>query len=106
MNYSPWISRTSHFTQTVICVRFTTDKETDGHGLPGEDAIVDGEIDGTMIIDQDRLKWRRHGKTVLDVELQSEDARVQALKLGWDIELDIEDREAILGTVTALKTAT
>ena len=106
MNYSPWLSRTIMFTQRIVVVRFTTDKETDGHGLPGEGVIDGGKIDGTMIIDHDRLKWRRHGKIVLDVELQSEEARVKALKIGWDIELDIEDREAILGTVTALKGAT
>ena len=86
-----------------MCVRFTTDKKIDGRGLPGEEAIDDSDIDGTMVIDQGRLKWRRLGTTVLDVELQPEEARVTALKTHWGIELDVEDREAILGTVTAMK---
>lgn len=104
LNYSPWVSRSSYFTQNVICVRFTTNKETDGNGLPDAEAIDNGEIDGTLIIDNNRLKWRRHGKNMLDADLISEYERVKALERFWGIELDVEDREAITGTVGALKT--
>lgn len=104
MNYSPWLSRTIHFTQQVICVRFTTDKEEDEPGLASQDAISEGDIDGTLIIDDNKMKWRRHGKNTLQLEFKSEDERVEALRKYWGIELDIEDRQAILGTVAAVKT--
>ena len=103
MNYSPWISRTSPFTQNLMCVRFTTDKEVDGDALAVTEAAGIGSIDGTLVIHNNRLKWRRHGQNVLDIEFKSEDDRVEALKKYWGIELDVEDREAIYGTANAIK---
>ena len=103
MNYSPWISRTSPFIQNIMCVRFTTDKEVDGDALAATETVGVDQIDGTLVIDNNRLKWRRHGKNVLDVEFKSENDRVEALKKYWGIDLDIEDREAIYGTANAVK---
>ena len=102
LNYAPWLSRTVHFTQKVTCVRFTTYTEVGGQGMANEEEIERGDIDGALIIDQDRIKWRRHGKNQLDTELKSEDERVDALRRYWGIDLDEEDREAIQGTVSAL----
>jgi arylamine N-acetyltransferase len=106
MNYSPWLSRKIIFTQKVICVRFTTERERGEDGLPGEENIDGGEIDGTLVIDHDKLKWRRHGNSVLDVEFKSENDRVKALERYWGIELDVEDREAIFGTMAAVTSGT
>lgn len=105
LNLAPWVGRTSHFTQKVICVRFTTEDESTDNvgGLPNTETIEGGEIDGQLILNQDNLKWRRRGKNVLEVELKSEDDRVKALRKYWGIELDVEDRRAIVGTVSALE---
>lgn len=102
LNYSPWLSPRIHFTQKVVCVRQTTDREVDEPGLSSEEAISDGFIDGSLIIDHDKLKWRRNGKTVLSKEFKSDEDRVEALKKYFGIELDVEDREAILGTIAAI----
>ena len=67
------------------------------------EAVGVGQIDGTLVMDRNRLKWRRHGKSVLDVEFHSENDRVEALKRYWGIELDVEDLEAIFGTANAIK---
>ena len=45
MNYSPSLSRKIISTQKVICMRFTTERERDEDGLPGEENIDGGEID-------------------------------------------------------------
>jgi hypothetical protein len=87
-------------------VRFTTERERGEDGLPGEENIDGGEIDGTLVIDHDKLKWRRHGNSVLDVEFKSENDRVKALERYWGIELDVEDREAIFGTMAAVTSGT
>lgn len=105
MNYSPWLSRYIHFTQRIVCARFTVSGEQDGDGLPAEGTIEAGDIDGTLSIDHDKLTWRRHGKRVLQLEFKSEEDRIQALKKYWGIELDIEDQEAIVGSVAAIKSS-
>ncbi|KAK3716884.1 hypothetical protein LTR37_006234 [Vermiconidia calcicola] len=108
MNFAPMRDPASHFTQKVLCVRLTTSKERSGNdstgpGATSESDIEEGKIDGALIVDHDKLKWRRSGKTVLEAEFKSEEERVQALRKYWGIELDVEDREAILGTVSAVK---
>lgn len=102
LNYSPWLSPKIHFTQRVVCVRQTTDQETDPPGIASEEAIDSGVIDGTLIVDHDKFKWRRDGKTVKEMTFQSDDERVEVLKMYFGIELDSEDREAILGTSAAI----
>ncbi|KAK5167333.1 uncharacterized protein LTR77_007032 [Saxophila tyrrhenica] len=104
LNFAPWASRTSHFTQKIICVRFTTAKESmeDIDGLPSSETVEGGDVDGQLVINQDKLSWRRRGDSVLEVELKSEDDRLEALKKYWGIVLDVEDQMAIVGTVSAL----
>lgn len=105
LNLAPSIGRTSHFTQKIICVRFTTEDESTENvdGLPSSESIGRGEADGALILNHDTVKWRRRGQTVLDVDLKSEDDRLEALRKYWGIELDVEDRMAIVGTVSALE---
>lgn len=105
LNYSPWLSPKIHFTQRVVCVRQATDKEQDPPGQASEEAIDTGTIDGTLIIDHDKFKWRRNGKTVKETTFSSDDQRVEAFKMYFGIELDSEDREAILGTSAAVPKA-
>ncbi|KAI0108782.1 arylamine N-acetyltransferase 3 [Hypoxylon sp. NC0597] len=106
MNLSPWKSPSSWFTQKIVLSRFTTDTEEDGAEGPGassETAIDEGEIDGALILFQDTLKWRRDGETKFEIKLQNEKHRVEALRKYFGIELDVEDREAIRGTVSELR---
>ncbi|KAI1139406.1 arylamine N-acetyltransferase 3 [Hypoxylon sp. FL0543] len=109
MNLSPWKSPSSWFTQKVVLSRFTTNLEG-GEGETGEepgaaseDAIDEGEIDGALILFQDTLKWRRGEKTVFEVRLQNEVQRIYVFRKFFGIELDLEDQEAIRGTVSELK---
>lgn len=102
MNLSPWKSPSSWFTQKILVTRFTTRSEDDGGKnleLPPNALGGDDEIDGVLIMDDKKLKWRRNGNTVLETELASEEDRVAALKRYFNIELADEDREAIRGTV-------
>lgn len=102
LNYAPWLNPRIIFTQKVVSVRQTTDKEVDEPGMASEEAIDTGSIDGTLIIDHDSFKWRRRGETVLSRQFQLDDERLEALKKYFGIELDVEDREAILGTTAAI----
>jgi hypothetical protein len=105
LNYSPWIGRTSIFTQKILCVRYTTAGESIDtiDGLPNEQTVVHGEVEGTLTLYQDNLKWRCRGENVLDVLLNSEEERLDALKKYWGIELDVEDQMAIKGTISAIR---
>ncbi|KAK8043865.1 hypothetical protein PG994_012703 [Apiospora phragmitis] len=121
MNLSPWKSPGSFFHQKVLVVRFTTDREKllefpvdveggglvssgggieeddagDGPGSPDETAVAEGELDGAIILDHDKLK--------LDVVLQTDAARVEALRRYFGIVLDEEDLVAIKGTKGEIK---
>lgn len=105
LNYAPWIGRASHFTQKVICVRYSLSNESDDEvdGLPVEVSIAQSEIDGSLIVNQDNFKWRRHGEDIIDRDFKDEDDRVETLRKYFGIELDFEDRRAITGSVSALK---
>ncbi|KAI0023326.1 hypothetical protein F4780DRAFT_75811 [Xylariomycetidae sp. FL0641] len=109
LNWSPWRDPTSFFTRKVVVSRFTTDAERDddddddGPGGVGRgDVVVGGAIDGALILFEDSLKWRRGGETVMEVKLESEGQRIDALRRYFGIELDEEDREAIRGTVSEI----
>lgn len=121
MNFSPWLNKQSFFTHKVVAVRFTTSKErmrreplnaenreqhagaeaADGLGYPDAEAM-EGEIDGSMSVNQDVLKWRRGGQKVVEWKFASEDERVRALEQYFGIRLTEEDREAIKGTASAI----
>ncbi|KAI1455132.1 arylamine N-acetyltransferase 3 [Annulohypoxylon moriforme] len=109
MNLNPWKSPTSWFTQKVIVSRFTTncesgdEREPPRHGLVDPVSLDEGEIDGELVLFQDTLKWRRNGETRFEVKLTSEEQRINAISKYFVIELDEEDRVAILGTVSHIK---
>lgn len=103
MNFAPWRSPQTFFTHQVVGVRFTVSGEVGpegrrggGSGSPGEEAL-EGEIDGALALNQDVLKWRRHGEKVLDVKFNSEAERLEALRMYFGIRLREEDVEAIKG---------
>ncbi|KAK4544768.1 hypothetical protein LTR36_004017 [Oleoguttula mirabilis] len=116
MNFAPWLNKKSFFSHRVVAVRFTTSKEVSredandagarnhGVGYPDEQAM-EGEIDGSVSINQDVLKWRRNGEVVFEWKFASEDERVRALEMYFGITLSEQDREAIQGTTTAIAAA-
>lgn len=102
LNLSPWKSPSSFFTQRVLVTRFTTKREIEGAAdlEPFVTAFGPGDqIDGALIIDDKKLKWRRQGKTVLERTLETDDERVAALRKYFGVLLTEEDRSAIQGTV-------
>ncbi|KAK5134172.1 hypothetical protein LTR08_006832 [Meristemomyces frigidus] len=105
MNFSPWLNRQSFFTHKVVAVRFTTEKEVVGDGAgPGaaSEEALEGEIDGSISVNQDVLKWRRRGEKVVELKFTNEEERVEALERYFGITLADEDREAIKGTASAI----
>ncbi|KAI1843434.1 hypothetical protein JX265_013316 [Neoarthrinium moseri] len=101
MNLSPWKSPTSFFTQKIIVTRFTTaaeDISSPSPGVPNEAAVLDCGIDGALIVDHDKFKWRRNGVTVLERTFDSDDERLDYLRRYFGIELADEDADAIAGT--------
>ena len=101
MNYAPSQSRHTFFTHKVVANRFTTEKEVEGPGSPDEEALA-GEIDGSLTINHDVLKWRRHGKKAVVWSFKNDDERVAALKKYFGIILSDEDREAIINTMAMI----
>ena len=103
MNFQPWRSPHSFFTRKILMMRFTTEREVlDGPRSPGESAITGAEIDGNITLFEDTLKWRRNGELKLELKLEDERQRVDALSRYFGIELDEEDRDAIRGTVAEI----
>jgi arylamine N-acetyltransferase len=104
LNLAPGTAKNSFFTHKVVAVRYTTEGETahgDGPGSPGPEQL-DNEIDGSITLSHDTLKWRRHGKKTVDLKLESEQERADALKKYFGIALTDEEKEAIQGTSTEL----
>ena len=73
---------------------------------PEKELLTTAIIDGMLVIDRDKLQWRRHGNNVFDVELKSEDDRVNAFNQYWGIQLHVKDREAIVETTAAVTSGT
>lgn len=103
MNFQPWLDPSTFFTHKVVCVRFTTDREKQDAPprSPGE-VEMEGEIDGSLSLNQDVLKWRRKGEKVMELHFESEEDRVQALEKYFGIKLSDEDAESINGTAAAI----
>jgi arylamine N-acetyltransferase len=104
MNHAPWLSRHTFFTHKVVAVRFTTDKEVDGDEMPGTpgEVALEGEIDGSLTINHDVLKWRRKGKKVLELPFVKEEDRLLALEKYFGIRLGEQDRLGIRGTAAEM----
>ncbi|TKA74347.1 hypothetical protein B0A55_05511 [Friedmanniomyces simplex] len=98
MNFAPWLNPQTFFTHKVVAVRFTTSSEPDEHpGSPREEAL-EGEIDASLTLNQDVVKWRRRGRKVIEVRFTTDGERQEALEKYFGIVLAEEDREAIKGT--------
>jgi len=106
MNFVPSMDPASFFTHKVVCVRFTTDRErTDGApGSPGE-AEMEGEIDGSLSLNDAVLKWRRRGEKVMEIVFKTEKDRIDALEKYFGITISDADAESINGTAAAIGAA-
>lgn len=104
MNFAPWLSRHTFFTHKVVCVRFTIANETEGGEGPGSpnEAALDGEIDGSITINHDTLKWRKHGEKVVVTPFEKDQDRVEALKKYFGIHLTDAEQEAITNTAAMI----
>jgi hypothetical protein len=104
MNFQPSRSRQTFFTHKVVANRFTTANERDEGDLPGSpsETALEGEIDGSLTLNHDVLKWRRHGKKVLELPFKTDDERVVALRKYFGITLAEEDRVAIQNTAAMI----
>lgn len=104
LNLAPGTAKNTFFTHKVVAVRFTTEGETaQGHG-PGSTGAreLETEIDGSITLSHDTLKWRRHGKKTVDLKLENEKTRLEALNKYFGIALTDEETDAIRGTSTEL----
>ncbi|KAI9844614.1 MAG: N-terminal acetyltransferase [Sclerophora amabilis] len=88
MSYSTSTSRTSWFTQKIVCVKTLLEKN---------------ETIGTLILFEAELKQRIRGKTELVATLESEEQRIAALEKHFHIKLNENECKGIRGTVTELR---
>ncbi|CAF3454327.1 arylamine n-acetyltransferase 3 [Fusarium langsethiae] len=113
LNLGPSTSRTSFFTQKVLCVKlaggnefyakFTVENGAQRQHNENGVGYVEGDvIDGVLILDGAVLKWRKRGVKQWEVILKTEGERTRALEDVFGICLSAEDRETILGTASAL----
>jgi arylamine N-acetyltransferase len=105
LNFALQLNPQSVVTHKVVASRFTTSYErnsTRGPGSPFE-REMEGEIDGTITLDGDVLKWRRRGKKVVEERFRCEAERVEALQMFYGVALADEDVDAIKGTAAAVK---
>ncbi|KAF2768390.1 arylamine N-acetyltransferase 3 [Teratosphaeria nubilosa] len=105
MNFAPWLNTKSFFTHKVVCVRFATSKETshgDGPKSPDEEAFEDAEIDGSITMNQDVLKWKKGAEKIVELKFEKEAERTQALERYFGTVLSQEDKVAILGSASDL----
>ena len=104
MNFAPWLDRQQFFAHRLMAVRFTTEGEvvegSEGGGASEE--ALEREIDGSIALNQDVLKWRRRGEKVVELKFKTEEERIQALERYFRIRIAEEDREAITGTAAAI----
>ncbi|KAM0355185.1 hypothetical protein ACHAPU_001050 [Fusarium lateritium] len=102
MNMSPSRSPTSFFTFKVVCVQFTSEKE-DYSEIDARDVKkAGGDIDGGLIIDGNSFKYRKGGVTKWERTFKSEDARLEALRKYFGVELSVKNQRAIGGTAGAV----
>ncbi|CAH0055904.1 unnamed protein product [Clonostachys solani] len=111
INWAPAKSPSSFFTQKVVVVKFTTENEV-YHGDRKLESIVDkglagtkadtGAIDGALILDGNRLRWRKRGDVVWEQELSSETERLDIMSRYFGIAFAPRDVKAIVGTAAAI----
>lgn len=90
MNHWASTSKSIFFTWEVMCVRKILDE--------GETRVI-----GELTLHNDSLKRRVYGENEFEVIFKSEEERVAALKKYFGIELKEYEKNAILGTASAIK---
>ncbi|KAH7311330.1 arylamine N-acetyltransferase 2 [Stachybotrys elegans] len=98
------MSRTCFASRELLIQRFTTSNERlDAPGSRNMEKTMDGELDGSLVLYQNRLKWRKEGDLKLDLKFKNETERVEALEHFFGIVLEDEEREGIRGTVGEIR---
>ncbi|KAF2108875.1 hypothetical protein BDV96DRAFT_616143 [Lophiotrema nucula] len=108
MNFEPSLNRRTFFTHKVVVSRFTTDGENDtgiSPRSPGRDAVGE-EVNGSLTIDHDVLRWRKRGGEKVEIRLRSEQERVLALEQYFGIVLSAGEQREIMGTAAQIGSGT
>ncbi|KAL4729720.1 hypothetical protein ACLX1H_004143 [Fusarium chlamydosporum] len=102
MNMAPSKSPSSFFTFKVVAVQFTSKKEDFSKMETRDSRHIGGDIDGSVFIDGNVMKYRKNGEVKMEKTFKNEDERLEALKKYFGIELAAENRRAIKGTAGAI----
>ncbi|TLS20550.1 uncharacterized protein PpBr36_11230 [Pyricularia pennisetigena] len=98
------MSRTCFISRELLLQRFTTTNEPlAAPGRTNMKNVMDGDLDGSIVLYQNRLKWRRDGDLKLSLEFRTEAERIDALRLYFGIVLDKEETEGIKGTASEIR---
>jgi arylamine N-acetyltransferase len=102
MNMAPSKSPSSFFTFKVVAVQFVSEKEDCSEMERRYLKNAGGDIDGSVFIDGNVMKYRKAGVVKMEKMFESEDERLEALKKYFGIELTEENMRAIRGTAGAI----
>ncbi|QPC73060.1 hypothetical protein HYE68_003812 [Fusarium pseudograminearum] len=102
MNMAPSKSPSSFFTFKVIAVQSVSEKEDFSEMETRDLKNVGGDIDGSVFIDGNVMKYRKAGVVKMEKTFETEDERLEALKKYFGIELTEENKRAIRGTAGAI----
>ncbi|RGP74173.1 arylamine n-acetyltransferase 3 [Fusarium sporotrichioides] len=102
MNMAPSKSPSSFFTFKVVAVQFVSKKEDCSDMETRYLKNAGGDIDGSVFIDGNVMKYRKAGVVKMEKTFESEDERLEALKRYFGIELTEENMRAIRGTACAI----
>jgi arylamine N-acetyltransferase len=89
MNYFTSTSMRTFFTRVIVGVK----------KLLGDD----GELAGVLILGNNDIRWRIHGKVERVISFDSEDDRVKALEEHFGIKLSAGERDGIQGLPSEIK---
>jgi arylamine N-acetyltransferase len=89
MNYFTSTSMRTFFTRVIVGVK--------------KQLGDDGELAGTLILGNNDIKWRIHGKTERQIKFESEDDRINALEVHFGIKLTAMERDGIRGLPSEIK---
>ncbi|RGP79034.1 arylamine n-acetyltransferase 3 [Fusarium longipes] len=102
MNMAPSKSPSSFFTFKIFAVQFTSEKEDVSEMETRDLKNIGGDIDGSVFIDGNVMKYRKRGVVKIEKTFESEDERIDVLKKYFGIELTEENWRAIRGTAGAI----
>ncbi|KAI1056595.1 hypothetical protein LB507_002236 [Fusarium sp. FIESC RH6] len=102
MNMAPSKSPSSFFTFRIMAVQFTSTAEDCSNMETRDLSKTGGDIDGSVFIDGNVMKYRKKGEVKIEKTFANEDERVEVLRRYFGVELKEEDRRAIRGTAGAI----